>query len=174
MLFFTEGLLAGGILPTIPDILIHLLNFIILAVLLYFLIYKPVKRMIAKRQEAVKQIEEENLTLNAEVKKMKEEFDVLIDDAKKDAARIQHEAVESANKKSAKILQEAKAKSREMTMRTEAEMQSELKKLEGEIKSQISSVSADVAEKILGREISEADNERLIQDSLKKWRGSND
>ena len=51
---------------TWESIVLHLFNLIVLTVGLYFLLFRPVKKMIKQRQEKVKKIEQENADLNEE------------------------------------------------------------------------------------------------------------
>ena len=48
-------------------------------------------------------------------------------------------------------------------------MDEERKKLQADVEKQIADVSLVVAEKVIGRDISKADNHRLIEESLKEW-----
>ena len=68
---------------TWESIVLHLFNLIVLTVGLYFLLFRPVKKMIKQRQEKVKKIEKENADLNDEVKKMKSSSEKVLSDAKK-------------------------------------------------------------------------------------------
>lgn len=168
-LLLSENSSMSGILPTLEDVLLHVMNLVILTVGLYFLLFKTIKKKIVARQEAMKKIEQENLQLNDEVKNMKVEFNQLIDKAKCEASKIHQDAVDVANKKSSEIISEAREKSRNIIERTEKEMVTEKSKLESEIKEEIAIISVDIAKKILDKEINAADNEKLIEDCLKNW-----
>ena len=55
------GLAANiGDLIEWESVVSHLIALVILTVGLYFLLFKPVKRMVRERQEKIKKIEEEN------------------------------------------------------------------------------------------------------------------
>lgn len=106
------NLVLASILDTfgisVTSILLHLLNLVVLTVGLYFLLFKPVKRMVRERQEKVKKIEQENSELNAEVKKLKDNTEEVLTEAKKEAADIHEKAVRVANQKADDIIGEAK------------------------------------------------------------------
>ena len=154
---------------TWQGIVLHLIALIILTVGLYLLLFKPVKKMIRERQEKVKKIEKENAELNEEVKALKNSSEKVLADAKKEAAAIHESVVKVANQKASDIVGEAKAKAKAMIDRTETEMDEERKKLQADVEKQIADVSLVVAEKVIGRDISKADNHRLIEESLKEW-----
>ena len=125
--------------------------------------------MIRERQEKVKKIEKENADLNEEVKELKNSTQQVLSEAKKEAASIHENAVKVANQKAGDIMGDAKARAKALIERTETEMDEERKKLQSDVEKQIADVSLAVAEKVIGRDISKADNRRLIEESLKEW-----
>ena len=173
---FTETMLLSALTDmfnemgiTWQGIVLHLINLVILTVGLYFLLFKPVKKMIRERQEKVKKIEKENAELNEEVKELKSSSEKVLSEAKKEAAVIHENAVKVAKQKADDIMADAKEKAKALVDRTETEMDEERKKLQADVEKQIADVSLVVAEKVIGRDISKADNHRLIEESLKEW-----
>ena len=154
---------------TWQGILLHLFNLVILTVGLYYLLFKPVKKMIRERQEKVKKIEKENADLNEEVKALKNSSREALAEAKKEAAAMHENAVKVANRKADEIVSDAKARAKEIVARTETEMDEERAKLRSDLEKQIADVSLAVAEKVVGRDITKEDNRRLIEESLKEW-----
>lgn len=76
-MLFVAGLLANpfeALGLEWQSIVLHLFNLVVLTVGLYFLLFKPVKRMVKERQAKVKKIEKENAELNEEVKKDEGEY----------------------------------------------------------------------------------------------------
>lgn len=90
------------------QILLHLLNFVVLFAILYFLLYKPVKQFMEKRAEYYKNLDEEAKTNLAEAEKAKEEYlkklDLVEDEiaAKRQEAHIKMEEASAAKIKLAK------------------------------------------------------------------------
>lgn len=172
--FFTlNSVLAGNIFDTlgisVTSILLHLLNLVVLTVGLYILLFKPVKKMVRERQEKIKKIEQENSELNAEVKKMRDNTESVLADAKQQAAELQENAVRTANRKADGIINDAKIKAKNLVDRTEKELDEERKKLEQDIEKEITDVSFAVAEKVLARDITREDNKRMIEECLEEW-----
>ena len=151
------------------SIIAHLIALIILTVGLYLLLFKPVKRMVKERQEKVKKIEQENSDLNEEVKKMKSSTEVVLSEAKKQAAVIHEYAVKVSNQKADEIVADARREAKALIERTEREMEEERGKLQSDIEKQITDVSVEVAEALLARKITPEDNKKLIEESLARW-----
>lgn len=168
--FFGNQMLAAiGDLIEWESIVMHLIALIILTVGLYFLLFKPVKRMIKERQDKIRKIEKENADLNDEVKKMKESSEIVLADARKEAAVIHENAVKVANQKADEIVQSARRQAKGMIDRTEQELEEERRKLGSDIEKQIAEVSVAVAQKVIARDITPEDNKKLIEESLSEW-----
>lgn len=151
------------------SIVLHLISLVILTVGLYLLLFKPVKRMVKERQEKVKKIEQENAELNAEVKKMKDSSEVMLSNAKKEAAAIHENAVKVANQKADDIVADARRQAKGLMDRTERELEEERSNLQADIEKQITDVSVAVAQKILARDVKPEDDKKLIEESLTRW-----
>ncbi len=154
---------------TWESIVLHLFNLIVLTVGLYFLLFRPVKKMIKQRQEKVKKIEKENADLNDEVKKMKSSSEKVLSDAKKEAAAIHESAVKVANQKADDIVAEARKRAKTLVEQTQREMDEERSKLRSDIERQIADVSVAVAEKVIEKQITPEDNKALIEKCLDEW-----
>lgn len=151
------------------SVVMHLIALIILTVGLYFLLFKPVKRMVKERQDKIRKIEKENTDLNEEVRQMKSSTEAVLSDAKKEAAVIHENAVKVANQKADEIVADARRQARSLIARTEQEMEEERRKLRSDVEKQITDISVAVAEKMLGHKITPEDDKKLIEDSLERW-----
>lgn len=154
---------------TWESIVLHLFNLIVLTVGLYFLLFRPVKKMIKQRQEKVKKIEQENADLNEEVKKMKSSSEKVLSEAKKEAAAIHESAVKVANQKADEIVSDARDRAKTLIEQTQREMDEERNKLRSDIEKQIADVSVAVAEKVIKKKITPEDNKALIEKCLDEW-----
>lgn len=101
------------------QILLHLLNFTILAFGLYFILYKPVTKFMEKREKEYKEREEKTKSALDEAEKKEAEYNEIISSAEKEAAEIKNEAAVSAaaaaeekkaqaDKEAAEIVEKAK------------------------------------------------------------------
>ena len=103
------------------------------------------------------------------MKKLKDNTEEVLTEAKKEAADIHEKAVRVANKKADDIIGEAKIKAKGLVERTEKELDEERKKLQQDIEKEITDVSFVVAEKVLARDITKEDNKRMIEECLEEW-----
>lgn len=147
-------------------ILISLCNLVILFFILKKFLYKPIKRILAERQAEydAKFAEADGKLADAEkVKAALEEKYALADG---EADRIIKEAKDSAERRGAAIVTEAKDKADIIVRNAESEADLRRKKAEESIKDEIADVSVEIAEKIIGREVTDADHRRLLDEFI--------
>lgn len=147
------------------EMLFALLNLLILYLLVKKFLYKPVKKMLAQRQETIdneyKDAEEAKKKALSDKKTYEEKLSV----AKSEADSLIQSAVQTAQAREQQILAEAKEKADSMIRQAEADTNLELKKAEQTIKEEIISVGTALAGKVLERELNPDDHKKLI-DSL--------
>lgn len=173
-----ENLFGADIFATLglswQKILLYLANFVILFVGLTFLLYKPVKKFMDKRKQeiadevgkadkvkeeallAVKESEERAKNAEEEAKKR-----VLEMDEEKKAAVIERE----------EILAEARKEAENIRTQAEQDANDERQKAVLGAKTDVASLAVGIAKEILGRELSEKDNDKLIDECIKEWKG---
>ena len=154
---------------SLTNVLLHLMNFLLLAIALYFLLFKPVSKKIKARREKEEKIKADSEKLAQNMAKAKEDYDKIIENAKAEADSLKESAIEKAKTEKAAIIEDAKKTAKKIMENTRIDARQERKKLEGEIREEIKGKSVEVAGKIIEREITAADNEKLIEESLKKW-----
>lgn len=144
------------------QILISLCNLLLLFLILKKFLYKPVKKMLAERQQMID--EQYNSAQEAERSALqsKAEYEEKIKNAQSEADVIIKKARAKAERRSDKIIDEAKQKSDEMLRQAKNEVRMEKKRASSDIKREIAEVSTILTEKILEREINSADHREFI------------
>ena len=144
------------------DAAFTLLNTIVLFLVLKKFLFKPVENVMEQRQAEVDSIYGEAETAKAEAEADKAAYSEKLAHAKEEAVDIIKAAQERADRLGDEIVSEAKLKADDMIKRADAEIAQERKKAVNELKNEISFISIGIAEKMLDREINEADHDELI------------
>ena len=154
---------------SLTKVLLHLLNFAILFVCLWLILYKPVKKAIDDRQARIakeKEETEENLRLSEEAKRESErrfgEIDQEIEEKRKASERSAAEAYE-------KTVSEANARAAGIIADAEKEAQAQTERAISEAKEEIKDVAISLAESIIGSHIDEVDD-AMIDAAIKDWK----
>ena len=158
----------GVISVNIWQILISLLNLLILFLLFKKYLFKPVNKMLDKRQaeidakynaadEARKAAEDDKLLWDEKIGTVKTQTDEML-----------KKAQESAKRQSESIVSKAKEQADGIVRQAQTQAQLEMKKAEEGIKTEIVEVSAALANKLLEREVNVDDHRDLIDSFIEK------
>lgn len=156
------------------QILISLANLLILFLLIKKFLYKPVKKMLAKRQE---ELEEQYISAENAQKKAYEnerEWNERLSSARSEADAIIQNASDNAKYRGDRIIAEAQDRAQGIIRQAESEAELERKKVTGDIRRQIVEVSGALTEKMIEREVNTDDHRALIDSFIEKIGDEND
>lgn len=141
-------------------------NLLILYKLVKHFLFKPVQKVLAARQGEVDKLYSEANEANASAKAMREDYEKHLAEAKQEASEIIKSATQNAQVQSDEIVSDAQKKAASIITKANAEIEQDKKKTINEIKNDISGIAMDIATKVVGREISEKDHEKLIEEFI--------
>lgn len=147
------------------DVLISLANLAILFVLIKKFLYKPVKKVIAARQEAIAKEYAEVEAARTSAEASRTEYAQKLSGAQDEVDAMLEEATMNANRRGERIVADAQDKADGIIRQAQTEAEMEKKKAQATIRREITDVSAALTEKLLGREMS-ADDHRAMIDSF--------
>lgn len=147
------------------DVLISLANLAILFVLIKKFLYKPVKKVIAARQEAIAKEYAEAEVARTSAEASRTEYAQKLSGAQDEVDAMLEEATMNANRRGERIVADAQDKADGIIRQAQTEAEMEKKKAQATIRREITDVSAALTEKLLGREMS-ADDHRAMIDSF--------
>ena len=148
--FFSIDL--GTIIPT-------LLNTLIMFLVLKHFLFKPVNAVLDKRKAEVQKTYDDADKANKIAEEYKAEYTQKISGAKEESAK-------RANSRSDEIITEAKAEAKHIVANAHSEIEKEKKIAVNEIKDEITGMVFDVAGKVVNKQLSCDDNERLIEEFI--------
>ena len=150
------------------QILISLCNLAILYALIKHFLYKPVKKVLTARQEAI----DEQYRAADEAEKAacasRDAYEEKLANAQSVVDGMIHDATTSAARRSERIVQEARDKAGSIVRQGQLEAELEMKRAQSTIRREITDVSAALTEKLLGREMNENDHRGLIDSFLQE------
>jgi len=132
------------------QILLHLLNFTILAFGLYFLLYRPVKKIIDKREKEYKDRDEKTKSALNEAESAKKEYGDKMAEAEKEAVGIKDAALSTAAKLSEEKKAEAKTEADRIIAEAKKKGESERKKIIEGADDDIKKIITEISDKIAG------------------------
>ncbi len=130
------------------QILLHLFNFVILFAILYFLLYKPVKNFMAKREEYYKAIDKQAQAKLDEAELIKVNYNNKLTEAEEEI-RLRKEKVRlDLEKATAKKLRDAEEEAVRIMDKAKRDAQLECQKIINGAQTEISAMVATATEKL--------------------------
>ncbi len=147
-------------------IVAQLLNLLILFLIIRYFLFKPVKKILDDRKAEVESAYEQAEKARADAQRLEEEYEGKMAQAKSEAAEIMKSATKRAALRSEEILHDAQTQAGNLLEKANAQIDSEKKKAVNEAKDQIASIALLAATKVVGRDMTAADHEKLIEDFI--------
>lgn len=148
------------------SILISLLNLLLLYLIFKKFLFAKVKAILEKRKGEVEKLYDEAAEAKSAAETDKALYAEKLEEAHTEADSILRAAGEKAQRRSDELLAEAEQSVSAMKKSAEAEIEQERKKALNDVKSEISSISLQIAEKMVGRELNENDQQALVDKFL--------
>ena len=148
-------------------IIIQLINLGIQILLFKKFLYKPVMKILKKRQGLVDQPLKEAEEAKTQALSMKKEYESNLAKASEQADRIMKDASAAAARKGEKIVSDAQAEAAALKAQAQLDIAAQQKRAINEAKDEIGSMAMDIASRVVGREISEKDNADLVDEFIR-------
>ena len=156
------------------QILISLCNLLLLFLLLKKFLYSPVKKMLENRQNEIDSKYSAADEAQAEADANKKEWEYKLNGAAVEADSIISSATQKAELRQKHILEDAETQAGEIIERAKGQAELEFKKAQAKIKDEIIDVSSALTKKVIEREISKEDHEKLFSSLLDDIGGNDD
>lgn len=150
------------------EILVTMCNTLITFAIIKKFLFKPVRKMLAAREEEVQAMYGNAEKAQTEAEQMRSEYTQRLAKAKEEAAEIVGSATRRATVRSEEILKESSQQAAAMMKKAENTIEQERKKAMNELKDEVASLSVMIASKVVERDIKDADHERFIEEFIDK------
>ena len=127
---------------------------------------KPINAVLEKRKEMSTAEIKEAEKAKEEARAIKEEYEQNMAEAKEKANTLIANAQKSASLQSEEMIQEANKQAAAIKAKAESDIAQEKKKAVNELKGEIGGMAMEIAGKVIEREISEKDHEKLIDEFI--------
>ena len=144
------------------SILISLLNLVIIYFIFKKFLFGRIGKIFEKRRHEIDKTYDEAGEAKKQAEQDKERYEIKLGEAEQEAADIIDRARAKADGISSEIIRDANERAAEALRRSDENIALDKRRAANEIKDEISALSVELAEKIIGREINEADHSALI------------
>jgi F-type H+-transporting ATPase subunit b len=161
-----EGLAGLGINP--PILLAQIVNVIILLVVLYFVAYKPVMRMLDQRSKRIKNSMEQADAIKEQAARTEEEVKKQLEVARKEGQEHIAQATQAGEEIREKAKQRARKEAEDIISRARSEIQRERDEAINELRKEVADLTITAAEKVIDRSLDKKAHHELIDKVLEE------
>ncbi len=156
----------------VVQILLHMLNFVILAGGLTLLLFKPVSKFMAQRREHFEHLERENAEKAAENERIRNEYEQKLAQADVHIAQMRAEAEKQATKDAKTYIDSAKEKAAAIISDAEIEAEQRRKQILDSAQTEIGELVVEATQKLIAQSSSPERNKRLYDEFIKCAEGA--
>lgn len=131
-------------------------------------LFVPVKNMIDSRQKEIDTMYDEAGAAKAEAQALQNEYKEKLAAAQQTSDRMVKEAVARGQSRQEEIISQANAEARAILDKAAADIAQEKKKALNDAKNEISEMAMAIAEKVVGRELTNVDQAKLVDEFIEE------
>ena len=148
-----------------------ILTFLILFFVLSKFAWKPLLTLLESRENTIKSSLEDAEKAKQELERLNAETETIISEARSKAQSIRLEAKSAGEKVKADIIAQAGKDAKKLLNENEKQIQVEKDRAINEIRQEVVGLTLTVAERVIRKNLSKEDNQKLIEGSLKILKG---
>lgn len=149
------------------QVLLHMLNFVILAGGLTLLLFKPVSRFLEERRAYYEKLERDNTEQAEENKRLKEEYEKKLEDAKEEIARMRQAAEEESSEAARSCINAAKDQAQAIIAAAEQEAETRKEHILDSAQTEIGELVLSATQKLLSDTVTPERNEALYDEFIR-------
>ena len=146
----------------------HIINTIILFFILRRFLFKPVKNFLDERENRFKRQVKEIDERQSEIQRLQAEYENKLEQARSEAATIIEQANQLANEHRAAAMEQAKQQLDSMLEQGRKQIEFEKRQAFNLLKSDTAKMAVEIASKILRKNITVEDNQKIIDEFLER------
>ena len=161
-----EGIAELGINP--PVLLTQVVTFLILLIILRFVAYKPIMRMLDERSQRIKESMDQAESIKKQSARAEEEVKKQLEEASREGQERIARAVKAGEEVKQKAQAEAKQEAEALIDRARTEIQRERDEAIGEVRREFADLTILAAGKVIDRSLDKKEHRELIEKVLEE------
>lgn len=146
--------------------LVTLINFLVLFFVAKHFLIGPVMKLIQDRQDEIDGLYADAGSAKQNAEALQSEYQAKLNDAQATSERIVKEAVSRGQAREEEIIRQANAEASAIMEKASADIAMEKKKALNDAKDEISEIAMTIAGKVVGRQLTDADQSKLVDEFI--------
>ena len=148
--------------------ILTLLTFVVLLILLNKFAFKPIAQALDRRGETIKKSIDDAEQQRAEAKKLMDDYQKQLADARNEAGKIIEEARQLGERVRKEVVEKANSEASAVVQRAQEEINRQKDKGIQEMKDTVAALSVQIASKVIEKEVNEATHRQLVDNLIKE------
>lgn len=148
--------------------LLQAINLLVVVALLYFILYKPVTKMVAEREQRIEQALEGAARARREAEEALAQYQAQLAGARQEAQEIVTRATKMAEEIREEITTNASQEAEKTLAKAREEIQAETARALAEIRDQAATLAVLAASRVIERSLTPEDHERLVREFIQE------
>jgi F-type H+-transporting ATPase subunit b len=162
---------GGGLIEINASLVVQVVNFLILLVVLYRFVYKPLLGTLEARSSAIKQQLAEAQAAREAAQRQLVEFEAKLTASQAEAQAARERAVREAAELRERLTAEARQEAGRLVEGARAEIEQDVRRARAELRREVAALAVTIAERLIQKNVQAEDQERLVQDALTRLDG---
>ena len=157
---------GGGLVNLDRSLIIQVVNFLVLLLILWRLLYRPLLATMEERSEAIRKSLEEAQAARAEAARQQEENAARLRQAHAEAAAIREQALKEAAEEQRRLVEAARAEAQRLMDSARAQTEADIRRAREELRREVAELATAVAEKLIHKSLRDEEHRRVIADAI--------
>ena len=162
-----EEYIKANLIPSWVSFVVQFSALVIMVIVIFFVAYKPIKKILIKRADYVENNIRESENAKAEAERNAAASKEAIIASKKEAAEIVAQAKVAADANRQASIEQTQLEINKMKALAEEDIERSKIEAQEDIKKEIINVALSASEEVLKREVNEKDNKKIVEDFIK-------
>ena len=158
----------GGTKGWVSTDTFRVMNFAVLVIVLVYLLRKPLSQALSSRIKVIKNELEDLEARKADAEKKLAEYNEKLSQLEKEAETIVEDYIKQGNEAKARILKEAESSAEKLKSQARRNIEYEFEQAKLKLQQEIFETSLEKAEELIKNKFSEDDQDRIVDEYLKK------
>jgi F-type H+-transporting ATPase subunit b len=152
-------------------LIVQVINFLILLVVLYRFVYKPLLGTLESRSAAIKQQLAEAQAARESAQRQLAEFEAKLTASQAEAQAVRDRALREAAELRERLTAEARREASHLVESARAEIEQDVRRARADLRREVAGLAVNIAERLIQRNVQAEDQERLVQEALARLDG---
>jgi F-type H+-transporting ATPase subunit b len=156
----------GGLINLDRSLVIQMINFGLLLLLLWKLLYRPLVAKMEERTQAIKKSLEEAQAARAEAQREREEHTARLQAAHAEAQAIRARALKEAAEEQHRLVEAARAEAARLVEAARAELAQDVRRAREGLRQEVADLAIMAAERLIKKSLRDEDHRRIVQEAI--------